>query len=416
MKHTPYYIYIASVALALSACNSSDLSDFASLSDEAKDQIANAKLISFSAGGTEKQITRATYRNWTAADFKTMSVFGWHDLSPTNWRETSENKMFYNTKNTYGDKTSPWTEAWYSPTDKWTYESPQYWADYTTFNSFDFFACMPYASGATFEKVSDNNYKLSMPVTVKEDDATSALTTSETAYLSNAKHLSIPYYEEDKTAIPFQFDQTLAGFKLEFQLGRKMAEIRQFRIKSVKIKEANLPVSGTATRTYTWNGSKWSAEDITWESITKQLISEKPIEQVADYYNTLTKYNETNGLELSQTEYDALTDAEKKYLLVTKDTHSWGGTHYFIPSVNDFTPTITVTYDVEVVKEDGHTVVTRKDVVSSIEVNQTNFTLWNADNVKPANIITLHINIVPDYLYVLSDYDHTTGVLVVDTK
>lgn len=401
-------IYSFIAATALTACSESDLLSQATLSDEAKD----SKLITFEAGNAANQVSRAStgYREWDIAkDPSTMGVFGWFDLSATNLTD-ADHKMFDNVQNIYGatDVQNPNLAAWTSDNQqKWTYVGPKYWADYTYWSSFDFFAYMPYQDdpAATVTSPVANQYKLKVPSVSL--GANAVITDEDTRNFplicALPKHLSAPGYDNTRNTIPFQFDQTLAGMKLEFQLGTKMGEIRQFRIKEVKLVGAvgALPISGDITRTYTWADGAWSAGDVIWESLTKNTSA-------IDDYDIPNLVDTDDNPETAPVQTDIVVTSAAK-------AEPWGTTRYFIPDPTEFTPTIRVTYDVEVLKEDGNEFITRKNVTSDIVVNSTNFPNYNVENVKAGNIITLHINIVPDYLYVLSDFDHTTGVLVVDT-
>ena len=71
-----------------------------------------------------------------------------------------------------------------------------------------------------------------------------------------------------------------------------------------------------------------------------------------------------------------------------------------------------MTYDVELIAEDGTTMVTRKNVTSVITLNKDNF--GNLTTGKTAMISPIRILIQPRYLYVLADQDAYTGHLLID--
>ncbi len=261
---------------------------------------------------------------------------------------------------------------------KWEYTPKKYWKEYASKTSFDFFGYMveeaDLPTTAKLEKSQDgNSYTLSFPASIETPILTSA---DNTPLICHAPQ----HRTTEKFAIPFEMDQTLTGYCLQFQLGEKMDDIRDFVIKSVKIYGNNLPTGGTVSRTYTFDGSTWTAGDVTW-SVTKSEAT-----------HTFT------------IESDPLT--------VGKDLVQWGDAFFAIPSAT-FNPTIEVTYDV-VANDDNNgdnTTITRKDVKSTIILNTTNFS--NLVAATTGEIHPIRIKIVPDYLYVLSDDDHATGVLVV---
>lgn len=98
-------------------------------------------------------------------------------------------------------------------------------------------------------------------------------------------------------------------------------------------------------------------------------------------------------------------------MVTSTDYAQWGGTFYTIPYAA-FEPTIQVTYDVEMKTQDGTTIVTRKDVTSSIVLNKSNFGSFNSS--ATATIYPIRILIQPRYLYVLTDQDAYTGHLLID--
>ena len=98
-------------------------------------------------------------------------------------------------------------------------------------------------------------------------------------------------------------------------------------------------------------------------------------------------------------------------MVTSTDFSQWGGTFYTIPYAA-FEPTIQVTYDVEMKAQDGTTIVTRKDVTSSIVLNESNFGKFNSS--ATATIYPIRILIQPRYLYVLTDQDAYTGHLLID--
>ena len=168
-------------------------------------------------------------------------------------------------------------------------------------------------------------------------------------------------------------------------------------ITNVKIYGDDLPFSGTVSRTYTFDGSDWTAGAVTWTDVTTCSVSADKAVSVPISLNPSQVTVNTHTDWVKWGDKDKVTD----------------GAFYAIPSA-DFTPTIEVTYNV-VTNDDGNgdgSTITRKDVKSTIILNATNFQNL-AIGTTTGEIHPIRIKIVPDYLYVLSDDDHATGVLVV---
>ena len=175
-----------------------------------------------------------------------------------------------------------------------------------------------------------------------------------------------------------------------------MNAIRQFRIKGVTI-SGELTTSGTISRTYTWNKDgkqEWTTGDIQWTNLSRKNFTATDIS---------IPYKESA---------DKSSDNTTKTVIVDNSGYTpWGDTFYVIPD-EKFNPTISVTYDVEFVDEDGKTVVTRKDVTSTIVLNKSNFD--KLVTTEKAIIHPIRILIQPRYLYVLSDDDAYTGHLLIE--
>ena len=364
MKKT--LIYLAAAAMFTACSSDIDYTEPDNITDEITFSVGNIGMpskIASRAGDHE-------HNPWNAdVHANTLGVFGFCEGAT----------IFDNQKVTYN-----------STGNKWEYSPKKYWQEYADKTSFDFFGYMVEDAelpSATLTP-SGSSYTLSFPASIETPILTSA---DNTPLICHAPvHTSF-----QKLAIPFQMDQALTGYCLQFQLGEKMDNIRDFVITSVKVYGNNLPVSGTVSRTYTLNGSNWTAGDVAWTDVTTSSVSADKAVSVPISLNP------------SQVTVNTHTDWVK-----------WGGSEltdgafYIIPSAT-FTPTIEVTYDVvanDDNNDDGST-ITRKDVKSKIILNTTNFK--DLATGKTGEIHPIRIKIVPDYLYVLSDDDHATGVLVV---
>ena len=367
MKHLSSIAAIISLA-SLSACDSSDM------------PIQHADsygYITFSAQ-SQKILTRTNpYEAYSPQRHPaTMGVYGYQD-------NDAADPIFRNETATYNASTQSW------PTT-----TPKRWADYPNASSFSFFAYMPHTEGATLTNTISGTYTLSFPFSM-ENATSPVIFDTKAAPIICALPVSkggISTENEDRV-INLKFDQTLTGYSLSFRLDAKMNAIRHFRIHSVTL-SGSLATSCTISRSYTWNDntSSWNASEIGWSDI-----------QRAPFVNTPIPYKG----------YDSETydDATQTAIVTSAGYTQWGAEFYTIPDA-DFLPRITVNYDVELIAEDGTTVLTRKNVTSVITLNKDNF--GNLTTGKTAMINPIRILIQPRYLYVLADQDAYTGHLLID--
>ena len=391
-RYNIQYLLALMFTLALVGCSNDDF--LTTQSDE-------AKVVSFSIGTDMPQVVskaRDGYRDWTAGDPTSFGAFGMYDRNFANI-----DKLFSNQR----------VERVGSA---WTYSPLKYWADYTWCQAFDFFGYMPYVAGATLtqgEVGHENEYTLSVPVTL--DDA--VLSDANKANIPLICHLPV---HKDKVGdvINYEMDQVLTGFNLQFQMGAEMAELRDFVIKEVKVTGAagKLPKGGNVSRTYTYNASAgtWSAGAVAWSDLTKQATA-------VDYTVPFVDHGGGVYTEID-TEHGKYDEEKGKYGGTLRIGHSfpnttsqWGANFYTIPSA-DFTPTITVTYDVTVKDgEDGEGnpiyVTTRQNITSTIQFSNSYFTDYASGSVGKVHPIV--VKIVPSYLFVLADADQSFGYLVV---
>lgn len=382
-KSNPIFSSIALLA-GLSACSSNDMPV------QHSDQYDN---ITFTVE-TQKVATRANeYENYDPKQHPMqMGVFGYQANS-----QALDHTLLgdFNNQQVTFDQTQ----------STWEYGTPKKWEEYKEARFFDFLAYMPY---------SDNTANTGKPasVTIQTDAAHKTETytlsipydpttyTTASPFLFDSKSAPIicalPEHREVKEengnkksfdhTIRFKFDQTLIGYKLLFKLDPQMGVIRQFHIKNVQI-TGKIPTSCTITRNFIYNKTtqKWTAEEIQWRDTTLQ---------------TFTNANPV-----------IIPFKESSLVVTSTDFSQWGGTFYTIPYAA-FEPTIQVTYDVEMKAQDGTTIVTRKDVTSSIVLNESNFGKFNSS--ATATIYPIRILIQPRYLYVLTDQDAYTGHLLID--
>lgn len=318
----------------------------------------------------------------------TMGVFGFYDIASYSGIDATRavalpNPVFSNDTETYSTTSGTWSDA-----------LRKRWDDYRGAKMFDFFAYMPQTAGAEVARNGSDTYTLSVPFSIPDGKA--ALFSQQQAPVVCA----LPVHKEGTSAsgnqftfervVSMQFDQTLTAYSLHFRLDTKMGTLRSFRIKGVTISGTNA-YAGTVSRTYSWTDNAWTAGNIQWTDL-KRTSSDG--EQTAIPNKTAE----------TQT-------ADEELAVSSKDFSQWGTAFYVIPD-QQFLPTISVTYDVELTAEDGSTVITRKDVTSTIVLNKKNFT--GLSTGKTAMISPIRILIQPRYLYVLADEDAYTGHLLID--
>ena len=399
---------ISSIALlaGLTACSSNDMPV------QHSDQYDN---ITFTVE-TQKVASRANdYEEYNPEQHPLqMGVFGYQANS-----QTSDHTLLndFNNQQVTFDKSQK----------TWGYGEPKKWEDYKETRFFDFLAYMPYhentdntenPASITIQRDAakqTETYTLSVPYTPTTYASTSTTTTAS-PFLFDSKSAPIicalPEHREVKGedgnkksfdhTVRFQFDQTLIGYKLLFKLDPKMGVIRQFHIKNVQI-TGEIPISCTISRKFTYNKTTqvWTAEGIQWTGITLQKFTkDNPV--IIPYKESTSSKTTSESTESSAT--------SSSLVVTSTDYAQWGGTFYTIPYAA-FEPTIQVTYDV-VMKAQDESIVTRKDVTSSIILNKSNFGSFNSSTT--ATIYPIRILIQPRYLYVLTDQDAYTGHLLID--
>lgn len=382
MKKKQYITLLTTVLIGLNACESSDLPI---------QRADSYDYITF-AVKTQKTQTRAqVYEGYDASRHPhTLGVFGYYNLPDHNFTSAEGNAIFNNETVNY-DKTS----------GNWKTTPERKWDDYKS-NNFDFFGYMPQNAQASLTKssTSESTYVLSIPYTIQINDKASPILFD----LKQAPIIcALPDHKEGTTAagtektfarvVEMKFDQTMTGYYLNFQLDTRMNKLRHFRIKGVKI-YGTLPTGGTLSRSYTFKEKSWTAEAIKWTDLQTK------------------EFNAANGIALAKDAANPASPKEGETLDIDdQDFYRWGATFY-APSTTLFVPTIAVTYDVTMEDEKGTEVTTRKDVTSTIILNQQYFSTLNPEST--ATIYPINILIQPRFLYVLADQDAWSGFLLVD--
>lgn len=387
MKKKQYITLLTTVLIGMNACESSDLPI----------QHADSYDYITFAVKTQKTQTRAQeYEEYDASRHpQTLGVFGYYNLPDHNFASAEgTNQAIFNNETVNYDETS----------GNWKTTPERKWDDYKNKN-FDFFGYMPKNAQASLTKSStqESTYVLSIPYTIPQ------LYDKPSPILFDLKQAPIicalPEHKEGTTAagtektfervVEMKFDQTMTGYYLNFQLDTRMNKLRHFRIRGVKI-YGTLPTGGTLSRSYTFKGNSWTAEAIKWTDLQT------------------TEFDATTGIALAKdkdAEYPASPAANDTLNLNDTKFRRWGATFY-APSTTLFVPTIAVTYDVTMEDEKGTEVITRKDVTSTIILNQQYFSTLKPEST--ATIYPINILIQPRFLYVLADQDAWSGLLLID--
>lgn len=293
------------------------------------------------------------------------------------------------------------------------WKTNEYWENYSQYTNFNFLAYMTEGAaiaGATVTSPATNKYKLSVPCTLDAPVISTGYNSLLLCHAPLTKHTA-----SFTDSLKFLMDQTLTGFSLWFKLGNKMDNIRDFKITKITL-SGSYYTSGKATKTYTLNTSTgaevqayvWTSEDVKWENLGEL--------QTIDYEVKGTNWPANYSLTINKSATEFIKWGSGAIDLTPYDGKEpiSNGAFYAIPS-STFNPTITVTYDVIVDNDDPTTddnpTITRKDVVSTIELSKTNFS--NYTTGIPGYVHPIKIQIVPSYLYVLADDDQTNGILIV---
>ena len=387
-RYNIQYLLALMFTLALVGCSNDDF--LTTQSDE-------TKVVSFSIDTDMPKIVskaRDGYSDWTAGDPTSFGAFGMYD------RNFEKIDKFFNNQEVTRSGSA------------WTYSPAKYWADYTWCQTFDFFGYMPYNVDAALTQGTGedvNKFTLSVPVSL-----TKAVLSNSNEDKENIPLICHLPVHKDKVGdvINYEMDQVLTGFNLQFQMGAEMAELRDFVIKEVKVTSAanTLPKGGNVSRTYTYNASAgtWSAGAVAWSGLTKETSA-------VDYTVPFVD----NGSGAVNDPYEVIDETHGTLRVgysFKNRTSQWGANFYTIPSA-DFTPTITVTYDVTVKDgEDGEGnpiyITTRQNITSTIQFSSSYFTDYASGSVGKVHPIV--VKIVPSYLFVLADADQSFGYLLIE--
>lgn len=312
--------------------------------------------VQFGVSGSEVH-SRATYRSYDhAKDPASMGVWGTYD-------KATATDCFQNTQIEYSNGI-------------WTYSPAKDWGNLPQHTVSDYFAYMPYSSNASFSIDTNGGTTtatITYPLTLDNGFATEE---------ERPLFCTLPKHDPtENQTIFFDFDQALCAYQLQFKLGDRMATIRSFIIKSVKM-SGTLTTKCTLSRTYTWNGTNWSAGAVTC---------------------TLPQTSSVTN---------ASIPADGNLRVTSADYQQWGSPFCVVPN-QLFTPKFEVTYDVVVKKENNEDVVTRENVTSTIEYSNNYFSSHDDTSAPAGTLRTIKILIVPEHLYILADADQTAGYLLI---
>lgn len=368
---------LAALAMFTACSNDIEYTEPNNKTDEIQFAVANIDMPT-SEGMKASRTDGHTHIAWNDAQHaNTLGVFGYGNGNKSN-------VIFDNQKVT-------------NSTGKWEYTPAKYWPELAAkYSSFDFFGYMvenPTSMPTASVTEEGSKYTLTFDASIGSNPILAS--PDNTPLICHA-----PYHTTVVgMPIPFQMDQTLTGYDVQFMLGEKMSKLRYFVIKAVKIYGENLPTGGRVSRTYTISDGNRTAGSVTWTAVTTATVSKDSPFDLAPEWPTVDNIS-------------ARTISAK-----STDWKKWGAAglgncaFYMIPLASS-TPTIEVTYDVYTDADangEGGT-LSRKDVKSTIVLNKTNFESLALGTT--GEIQHINIKIVPDYLYVLSDDDQITGFLI----
>lgn len=274
------------------------------------------------------------------------------------------------------------------------------WVENWTTEKYIFFAAMPYNSSSKLKRNNASSFSMTIKasgIANKED---------------NVLICKAPV-ERDKAGgkdpVPMQFDNVLSGYQVQFKLGEKMSKLRHFHITGVTV-SGRVPNNSSYTVVYTKTGTTWNykiqppSTSITMAKKTKELIaaSSSPVPSGTPNYYTPINSTEWRAFGQGYKDDDANTSVD------FSSYYPSPAYFYLIPSIiSDIR--LEVTYDIY--DEDGYMTRTSSN---TIELSADNFDNLTTVMDSHAGLMhTINILIVPDHLYVLSDADQASGVLVV---
>lgn len=228
---------------------------------------------------------------------------------------------------------------------------------------YTFYGYAPKVAGSSFD---NENKKITIPSIL-------ALTTTD---LMVIKQQSTEIKTADKT-VALQMDHLLAKITPCFFLNSTYAELRDIRIKKVVFSFDSAPTY-TATVNYTTSPHTFGYEPI----------------QNSQAYNVIA-YKEDNPKENHNLPPTKDNDADTQ-------VYQECGHCYIVPTQSTSTLKMKVTYDVY----DKSGTLTRKDATATNQIKKLPTTLEASTNYK------LKIQIIPTYLYVLSDNDESSVLVI----
>lgn len=337
----------ATAALLLTSCTSEMPEVYPNGSDEIRISLGNG-IASRAADG---------YRDYDATtDPTTMGVIAFTNGTPTSY--------IYN--NVSFSAPTSGTGAWDITTG-----TKAKWSDYYDATALDFFAYMPYLSGATVSK-SENTYTLTLINVPGISDKPYLVATPPVHYTTAYGNV---------TPVQMQMDHLMTAFEFQFALGADMGAWRTFKI--TKVQMSHVLTSATVEQAYTFDGSTWSKGGVT-------------IHPASDHNATAEV---TGDITVGYKNDDKTAFVPFPQML------------YMLPyNLTAVAPKILVTYDVY--DQDGYAT---RNVKNTILLNAANFgTTLDTGATAAAKKNTIKIKIVPTKLHILSDADQSTaGYLVV---
>lgn len=318
------------------------------------------------------------------------------------WQDGDPTKIFVSWFDKDGTPKGQNIEVSHSETG-WSYTAPadnsHKWSKYVGITSLDFIGVLANSN----EGITIGNDRItiaSLP--------TIALEEKNIFVCHTPTHVAQPAAIYNVKPVGMVFDRIYSRFSISFQLSEKMSSIRHIHITDVQISGVNTVTN--YTQTYTKNDAEWTKETPTYTP-SADASTTLSLKGTSDGYFLPLGYG------LSQTGYVKFGAASTGFTYSEKEPKAENAntcpavealsSSYFYVLPGTAAPTITVSY--VVYDEWGYET---RQATQTVELNSA---LFKRDftSILAADTYDLKINIVPDYLYVLSDADQTIGYLVV---
>lgn len=301
-----------------------------------------------------------------------------HPTTMGMWASCNDEQIWDNLQHTYANNG-----------DKWEYSKPLDWGndlkytDWTEDARYEFCCYMPYAaSGVTYS----NNILTIANQPLITADAGQAQRYYITHNLLQANGSGPGQDRQGNRICPSKMDLIYARYQLEFKLGTEMSKIRRFEITGIKVYDAAVKANADFSRNY---------------SAKKDVLTE-----VGSTDSSSAKVSLTGTLRINAQDNSSwlpyCSDG-------TKDSAGSTPSYFYILKGHTLEHIrLDITYNVY----DLADTMTRKNVTSSLTLSIRNGETGNFSTTGHHAVNRIQIQIVPRYLYVLSENDDPNTLII----